>query len=199
MNQNENKIDSFDDDCVNEDGEKDAGRINDNSELDDASVTTVDIGGSQNAARGLTGDQKIELSKKETLDVLRIRIFVFFVLLLASVAVSLTVYQITKRSVKDEYESQYEAAAKKVLEAFLDIAKSKVAALSSLSLAVIANGMDQSSHWPFPTLSSFQQRASIARSQSGALDIQISPLVLDAQREQWENYTLHENTWVYVT
>jgi len=191
MDQITNKADSNDDAS---DGN------NDNSEWDDGSATTTNLGGSQDIARGLNdGEKKIELSKKETLAVLRIRVFVFLVLLLASVAVSLTVYMITKRSVKDEYESQYEAAAKKVIEAFLDIAESKVAALSSLCVAVTALGTDQAQEWPFVTLSNFQQRASIARSQSGALDIQISPLVLDAERADWENYTLNENEWMYVT
>jgi len=203
MNDIKNKVDSNDSASANEDGDKDSALSDEDSsvvsDLDNASVTTANQGGSQDTARGLNGEQKIELSKKETLAVLRIRIFVFFVLLLTSLGVSLIIYNITNRSVKEQYESQYEAAAKKVIEAFLDIAKTKVAALSSLSVAVIAHGIDHSRKWPFVTLSSFQQRASTARSQSGALDIQISPLVLDAQRAEWENYTLHENEWVYVT
>jgi len=166
-------------------------------------TTTTNAGSSMNK-KGCKGGgcdeegNKIEVAQRETVAVFRLRLLVSFVLLLASIIICMIVYHITNRAIEKEYESQYEAAFKKIRTAFLDIAESKFASLSSLSVAVIAHAVDHNASWPFVTLSNFQQRASTARSQSGALDIQLSRLVTEDQRAEWENYTQVENGWMYV-
>jgi len=141
-------------------------------------------------------EKKIQLAKKESETILRLRLLVFLVLLLASTAVSLVVYFITSDALEEELESQYQAAAKKVTDAFMDIADSKMSALASLGVAVIAHGVDHKQEWPFVTLSSFQQRASTARSQSGALDIELTPLVMEDKRTDWEMFVKENTEWV---
>jgi len=141
-------------------------------------------------------ERKIQLAKKESETILRLRLLVFIVHLLSSIAVSLTVYYISSGALEHEYESQYQAAAKKVAEAFMDIPASKISALASLGVAVIAHGLDHGQEWPFVTVSSFQQRASTACSQSGALDIQISPLVEEDERTAWELFVKEDIQWV---
>jgi len=141
-------------------------------------------------------ERKIQLAKKESETILRLRLLVFIVLLLASIAVSLIVYYITSGALEDEFASQYQAAARKVTDAFMDIAESKMSALSSLGVAVIAHGVDHEQKWPFVTLSSFQQRASTARSQSDALDIEITPLVKEDNRSDWELFVKENTQWM---
>jgi len=131
-------------------------------------------------------EKKVELSKKETEAVFRLRVLVFLILFFASIAVSLIVYFITTHSMDDEYESGYAAAAEKVAEAFMSIAESKIGILATLGVAMTAHGIDHSREWPFVTLSSYQQRASAARSQSGALDVVLCPLVNETQRAEWD-------------
>ena len=133
-------------------------------------------------------DQKTNLAKKETMAVFRLRLLVFLVLFLAAVAVSVIVYTLTANAEKDEYQNQYEGAAKKVLESFMDIVDSKLGAVTSIAIANIAHGVDHVKSWPFVTLSSFQQRASTARKQSGAMYVHINPMVTDAQKTEWEAF-----------
>ena len=45
---------------------------------------------------------------------------------------------------------------------------------------------DQREQWPFVTLPDFQQRSATARKQSGALYFQVTPLVTNETRMQWE-------------
>jgi len=141
--------------------------------------------------------EKVQLSKKETEAVFRLRLLVFLILFLASIAVSLIVYFITAGAMDDQYESGYAAAAEKVVEAFLDIAESKIGIMASLGVATIAHGIDHPRKWPYLTLSSYQQRSSAARSQSGALDVVLCPLVNETQRAEWD-FFVNESKWDWV-
>ncbi|CAB9511299.1 Receptor-type guanylate cyclase gcy [Seminavis robusta] len=150
------------------------------------------IGGSQSAST-----EKLNLAKRETQAVFKLRLLVFVVLSLAAVAVSIIVFLVTKNAEKDEYRNQYDAAAQKVVESFIDIVNSKLQAVSSLGVAMIAHGVDHYRQWPFVTLSSFQQRTSTARAQSGALYVHVNPMVREADRKGWEEFVVtEENYWI---
>ncbi len=141
-------------------------------------------------------EQKLQLATKETQAVFRLRLIVLFVLLLASIAVSLIVYNITSNSLEEQTSSDFEGAAKKVTETFMEIAETKIAALSSFAVAVIANSLDMKQEWPFVTLSNFQQRAATARSQSGALNLMLVPLVDTVERAQWQQFVQNQSSWL---
>jgi hypothetical protein len=139
-------------------------------------------------------DEKIQLANRETLIVFRLRLLVFLVLLLASIAVSVVVYYITNDAEEAEAKTQYDGAAERVIEAFIGIVDSKLATMSSLGVAAIAHGVDHTRTWPFVTLSSFQQRASTAREESGALYVQINPMVSESDRQEWEEFVVGEDS-----
>jgi hypothetical protein len=54
---------------------------------------------------------------------------------------------------------------------------------------VIKTGTDQQAKWPFVTLNSFQRRASVTQSLSGAIYLSTNHYVKESQRSAWENYT----------
>jgi hypothetical protein len=139
-------------------------------------------------------EEKIELANRESTIVFRLRLLVFLVLLIAAVAVSLIVYYITYGAEEEESKTQYESAAEKVLEAFNNIVDHKLAAVSSLGVALIAHGVDHTRTWPFVTLSSFQQRAATAREESGALYVHINPMVSESDRQEWEEFVVGEDS-----
>lgn len=62
----------------------------------------------------------------------------------------------------------------------------------SLVVALVAHGIDHTRQWPFVALSSFQQRASTAKRQSGSIFIATHPIVWREDRLAWENYTRHD-------
>ena len=45
------------------------------------------------------------------------------------------------------------------------------------------------------TLSSFQQRASTARKQSGALFLHINPMVEDYEKKEWEQFVVSNDSY----
>jgi hypothetical protein len=138
---------------------------------------------------------KERLGQAETNAVFRLRLLVFLVMLLAAVAVSLTIYIITSEAEQDEFESQFDGVASKVLETFNNVVQQKVSAISSLAVAIIAHGVDHSRDWPFVTLSSFQQRSSTARKLADALFVTISPIVSEENRKEWEDFVTKEDSY----
>jgi hypothetical protein len=146
---------------------------------------------------GTVYSEKERLGQAETKAVFRLRLVVFLVMLLAAVAVSVTIYIITSRAEAEEFESQFDGAASKIAETFQDVVHQKVAAISSLAVAIIAHGVDHSRNWPFVTLSSFQQRSSTARKLADALFVTISPIVSDGNRKEWEDFVaLDDSYWM---
>jgi hypothetical protein len=72
---------------------------------------------------------------------------------------------------------------------FTEIATSRLGAISSLTVAATAHSIDHEKDWPFVTLSWFQHRALTVRLLSGATFISINPIVNDADRRAWEDYS----------
>jgi len=140
---------------------------------------------------------KEQIAQHESRMVLRLRVLVIVVLMVAACAVSVVVYKITRKSQVDGFETQYLGNSEKILEAFSSIVKQKLGAISSVGVATIAHGVDHSRSWPFVTLSSFQQRSSTARSLSGALFVSITPYVNETTRGEWEKYVVsNDSYWI---
>jgi len=79
----------------------------------------------------------------------------------------------------------------------MDIATLSMGAAGSLVVATVAHGIDHVRKWPFVALSSFQERSATVEKLSGMLRVEINPVVTDADREAWENYTVNhfDNEW----
>jgi hypothetical protein len=163
------------------------------SSQEGASSKTEESKNSSEDGSTVHATHKERLGQAETNAVFHLRLVVFLVMLLAAIAVSVTVYIIISEAEQDEFESQFDGAASKVLEAFNDVVHQKVAAISSLAVAIIAHGVDHSRSWPFVTLSSFQQRASTARKLADALFVTICPIVSDENRTEWEDFVVSKD------
>jgi len=136
-------------------------------------------------------------AKKENEAVLRLRLLVFDFLIVATIGISLIVYVTTTRKENAEYEKQFESASKKVLDTFMDIAHTKLAAITSLAVALAIEEEESGSKWPFVTLKRFQERASNIMTQSGALYVNVNPQVTKDQRNDWEDFvTGNESYWM---
>jgi hypothetical protein len=145
----------------------------------------------------ISQEQAEELAQRETGQVFRLRVLVILVLLMGAVAVSFTTYYVTKNAEDDEFENTFKATSAKVLETFEEILTHNVGAIASLALATVAHGVDHSRDWPFVTLSSFQQRATNARSFSDTLFIAVAHSVTAENRKEWEDFaTEHDSLWM---
>ena len=137
---------------------------------------------------------KLQFAKRETKAVLRLRLLVFDFLIVTSLAMSLIVYFWSTSAELAEYEAQYKVASGRVIDAFLDIANTKLASIAGVAVELEVHGQENGNQWPFVTLSRFQERTSTAMSQSGALYLHVNPLVTLDERKEWELYSAGEDS-----
>lgn len=162
--------------------------------LDDDQEDLTNTGTSKSSKS--SDEHKLDLAKRETKAVFRLRLLVFLALMLACLAVSTIVYQITMRSEWNEYETQFEGAAEKVLETFLDVARGRLGIIASLAVTLTSSASDQQQEWPFVTMSNFQQRAAAIRDHSGAVYIHINPFVMEGDRKNWEEFLVGDGAYI---
>ena len=164
------------------------------SSSEDKTASSTSLIDGNNKADG-DADTKL-LAKKETRDVLRLRILVLLALLLATLAVSLTVYFITKRAQEEEFNSGFQGNAQKLMDSFNQIVELKIGAITSLAISFTSYARSQNATWPFVTMNDFQQRAASARALSDCLFLELLPLITDETRADWEEYALIEKGWL---
>lgn len=193
----------------------------DESELD-GSISKGSSSSSSVSTERVIDDAPLALAKTETAVVTKLRLLVFVILVMASVSISLIVYYITAKIEQQEFETQFTAAAEALSEAFVGISKSRLGAISSLAVAMVAHGIDHRKPWPFVSVvsiastellfivcaktnnvfqlskSSFQHRSLTTKKQSGAMFVQVTPVVNEADRYEWEYYVTYdeERKWM---
>jgi hypothetical protein len=171
------------------------------SESDEASISEQSSGTDSSGSKGMgaasqDSSSKEQLAQSETNAVFRLRVLVISILLLAGTSLSVVVYYISRKAEGNEFETQFEGTAQKVIDSFEDIVHHKLGAISSVAVAAIAHGIDHQRFWPFVSISAFQQRCSNARSLSKALLLSISPHVNQTNRDEWEHFVAEDHSWM---
>lgn len=72
----------------------------------------------------------------------------------------------------------------------------QLAAVSSLGVAFTAAIKDGDRKWPFVTLNDFQERCASTMSLSKALFLELLPVVSEANRVEWETYSVNNQAWI---
>ncbi|GKY96337.1 hypothetical protein MPSEU_000593400 [Mayamaea pseudoterrestris] len=162
------------------------------SHIDDSTTSTGN--GTSNASTTNyheIAEARHKLFIDESKQVAKLKIVMICIMVLAAIAVVSTVYYESHQSQSEALESAFYSSAEKLLDTFHNIAQEKLGALSSLTVAATAHGVDTGSHWPFLSLSYFQHRAITTRTLSGALLITMNPLVTQKMRSEWESYSFN--------
>ena len=144
-------------------------------------------------------EQQQVLASSETKQVNTIRVIVLLVLFAAAALVSVLIFFLTRDAEQEEFERAFEGNAKKVIFSFRDIVKEKFAAISSLGVSFTSFARAQSADsegWPFVTMNDFQQRAKSSKQLSGALFLELLPIIHEKDRVRWENYSLSNADWI---
>lgn len=175
--------------------------------MDDMSGHNTDVGHSSNDGKD-TSNQAISkaLSEVESQKVFRLRMAVIGVLILTALAVSAAVFKITVQGEMDEFETQYEGAAGKVVDSFAEI-MNKMESVAGLGVSYTSQGHHQEnkdgprgSSWPLVTLEDFPPRARNVLQLSGALMVGMSPVLEGSMFRTWDEYVSQpeNHVWMYV-
>ena len=136
------------------------------------------------------------LARKETKQVLRLRVLVVLILVAAAASISAAIFYIVRSSEIDEFETIYYGSADKIVDALQEVVV-EMSSVSALAVAATADSIGSNKTWPLFTMTNFQERAANARTQSGAIFVSINPLVEKDALSAWERYVLSDaNSWM---
>lgn len=169
-----------------------------NSSVND---NTSELGGHIDSLTTNENDEKFskttKLTQKEIKEVRRYRCMVLGILVATSVIVCIVVFMRASRGQESDLDNQFNDVADQVSKAFQEIVTTKLTALGSLRLAIMAEAIDKDYQWPNVTISSFEKRAASALKLSGSIFIGLYPIVETSRIKQWDQYyDSHAPSWM---
>lgn len=119
------------------------------SDCENSANSNESTASSDHSAKHEAKANELDLAKTETAIVARLRFIVLLVLFVSAISVAFVVFHVTSEVENQAFESEFLAAAETLVDAFIDISESKLGAIASLGVAIIAYGIDHRYRWPF--------------------------------------------------
>ena len=137
------------------------------------------------------------LAKRESKAVVWLRVLVFVVLLLSTLAVALCVYFYVSRSEMAQFEMQFQQDTYKILQSFGSALDLTLGGIDLLVVNLVSFAVHTNQHWPYVTVPDFTVRAEKTRALSKAVYVSVYPFVPKGQRYIWQNYSsIYGPQWV---
>jgi hypothetical protein len=137
------------------------------------------------------------IATKETKDVLRLRLVVFFVLITFTIAVATSVYLHLHWNEESKFREHFHDDADKILQAVGSTLDNILGSFDSLAVSSISLARATNQSWPFVTLPHFAVRMSKLVPLSRSVVTFLSPIVQPKQRQAWEAYSVQNDDWLY--
>ena len=141
-------------------------------------------------------EEQKEIAAAETRAVFRLKILVLAVLAASMVGVSLVVYYYMSRAEISNFENSFDSDSDKVFENVGNAMDLTLEAVDSFVVATASYAEATNSSWPFVTLPNFAVRVAKIRSLTKAVCIGMYQYVTEAQRREWQNYSMEHSSWV---
>jgi hypothetical protein len=145
---------------------------------------------------GLESLQDIDFSKRETEDVVHLKMLVFFILVASASTLAACVYVYIVRSETFQFESKFSNDASKVLQAIGSSLDRTLGELDSLAVHMVSYAQDENLTWPKVTLPNFAVKMAKTLPLTDAFIIVEIPIVYPEKRKEWEEYSILHDDWV---
>ena len=136
------------------------------------------------------------ISKKETKDVLHLKLLVLFILVVAASTIASCVYIYITRNETSQFESKFHNDADKISVAVGSSLHRTLGLLDSLSVTYVSYARNQNDSWPFVTLPDFGARMAKLLPLTDAVSISLLPIIHPDVRNEWEAYSVSNDEWV---
>jgi hypothetical protein len=167
---------------------------------DDDESSYREQGGEESSATGndsaISERREDVIAKAETKAVLRIKLVVLMVLVSSTIGVASSVYAYIARSEERLFRTQFEDNAKKILQAVGSSLDKTLGSFDSVAVTLVSHASATGQRWPFVTLPNFAVRMSKVLPLTDAININLVPIVTQAQRAEWEAYSVQNDGWV---
>jgi hypothetical protein len=137
-----------------------------------------------------------DFSKKETKDVIRLKLLVFLILAASASTIAACVYRYISQSETSQFESKFVYDASKIFQSVGSSLDRTLGALDSLAVTMVSYARDENITWPFVTLPDFGVKMAKLLPLTDACVITVLPIVYPEKRKEWEEYSLLHQGWV---
>jgi class 3 adenylate cyclase len=162
---------------------------NDDGMGDDVSLdSSSGSKGSGNQVTTVKETERQTLGRKETKAVGYLKIGVAIVLLTATLLVSIFTFKFTRDAEIQDFETQFDAHATRVIESFREVFDRQLAAVDVLSSSMTSYALASGSTFPNVTVPDFEVLGANTRILSDALIVFYCPLVSNEDRTGFEAY-----------
>lgn len=137
------------------------------------------------------------IAKEETKTVGKLRILVFAALFITGVSLSIGVFQYVRWDEQEDFEVQFDAHARKIIDSFNAQLSQKLGVMDGFSKSITTYALENNLLFPQVTLPNFEMRGMNVRQQVGALRVDWFPFVTDEIRDDWEAYAVEHQSWLF--
>jgi hypothetical protein len=137
-----------------------------------------------------------ETTKKETKDVLHLKVLVILILVISATTIASGAFLYITRGETSQFEAKYYNDAAKVLDGVGSSLHRTLGLLDSLAVTCVSYANSQNNTWPFVALPDFGARMAKVLPLTDAAIISLLPIVYPGKREEWEAYSVEQNDWV---
>ena len=164
-----------------------------------ASESGASHGGSSGGGGGGNGgshDLVKNMFHAESRQLFWLRIIAGLVLAIATCAMSLFIYRVSRHAEMESFETQYHDHAVKVMDALESNVRHMIGAMDNF--AVMATSHSKLANTPFPleVMPQFEIRGASTKTLSRSVLLTFLPLVTNSSRLEFENFTINNMKWV---
>jgi hypothetical protein len=148
--------------------------------------------------RGFGGGSTVRpnIAKQETKTVRTFRIVLIVALVASAAGVAVAVYLYTTGNERVQFEAAFQVNSIKVLEGVGRGVERTLASLDEFQNGLLTDARASNQTWPFVVIPKFGIRATKARRMGEGMYMSVHPLVKRHQRDEWENFTLENESWL---
>jgi hypothetical protein len=136
------------------------------------------------------------IAKKDTTAACLMRVLVIALFIFMSVFVPIVIFLTARNNEQENFESEFDALATKVVDSFEFNVARKLGAIDSLDISITSYAVGTNSTFPFVTLPDFDLRAANTLALADTLSVAFVPLVTQANRAEWESYSVDNEAWI---
>lgn len=144
-------------------------------------------------------EESYNIAKIENLAVMTWRLIMFGVLTLTTIGAAIVVYMAVFRGEQDSFEKAFKVDAYKIYQSLGHALDTKLEAVDSLAMLMVAAAKRNNQTWPFHTYPDFASKAAKMRMLTNAIALQEYVYVEEDERPEWEAFAKANEEWVHET
>ena len=142
------------------------------------------------------GGHRPVLGKRETRAIYCLKGFVMFILLGCGLAIAACVYLYTSQQEQSTFDDSFADYSQQIIDTVDTYARNKLEALGALALMIQAHAITANETFPFVTVPFFEEIVQGTKSLTACYGIMLFPIVTEANRQAYVNYTLTQRGWI---